>query len=205
MRGFLLGRIRAAGPVTSHVRPHGTHMRTAAVQDARIEIVPYDPSWPTRFQAERALLAEVLSPWLVAPIEHVGSTSVPGLPAKPIIDILVPVESLETSRASIELLRQIGYVYYPYKPEQMHWFCKPSPEVRTHHLHMVAYRSPVWVERLAFRDALRTNPDLTSQYAELKLRLAVEHRVDRERYTEAKSPFIQAALGRSQGEGESAA
>lgn len=179
-------------------------MRTAAAEDAPIEIVPYDPSWPARFQVEHALLAEVLSPWLVAPIEHVGSTSVLGLAAKPIIDILVPVESLEGSRPAIEPLRQLDYQYYPYKPEQMHWFCKPSPSVRTHHLHMVVYRSPVWVERLAFRDALRAHPELAAQYAELKLRLASQHRGDRELYTEAKAPFIESVLGRSRGEGSAA-
>lgn len=172
-------------------------MRTAAAaEDAPIVVVAYDPSWPARFQVEQALLAEILSPWLVAAIEHVGSTSVPGLVAKPIIDILVPVASLEGSRAAIEPLRQLGYQYYPYKPEQMHWFCKPSHSMRTHHLHMVVYRSSIWVERLAFRDALRAHPELAAQYAELKLQLAAQHRVDREQYTEAKGPFIQSVLER---------
>lgn len=181
-------------------------MRTAQpAEEAPIEVVAYDPSWPARFQAEQALLVEILSPLLVAPIEHVGSTSVPGLAAKPIIDILVPVESLEGSRAAIEPVRQLGYQYYPYKPEQMHWFCKPSPLVRTHHLHMVVYRSPVWVERLAFRDALRAHPQLAAQYAELKLRLAAQHRGDREQYTVAKGPFILSVLERWPGEGGSAA
>jgi GrpB-like predicted nucleotidyltransferase (UPF0157 family) len=74
----------------------------------------------------------------------------------------------------------------------MHWFCKPSPAQRTHHLHAVVHGGPVWRERLAFRDALRSDPALAAAYAELKRRLAVEHRMDREAYTQGKAPFIRA-------------
>ncbi|MCL4744469.1 MAG: GrpB family protein [Burkholderiaceae bacterium] len=171
-------------------------MRTSdAGSDAPVEVVPYDSSWPHRFLEEQALLAEILSPWLVAPVEHVGSTAVPGLLAKPIIDIAAPVASLEASRPAIEALRRLGYQHFPYKPEQMHWFCKPAPALRTHHLHLLPYGGVLWSERLAFRNALRANAELAAQYAELKLRLAALHRADREAYTDAKSEFILAALG----------
>ena len=72
----------------------------------------------------------------------------------------------------------------------MHWFCKPSPEFRTHHLHMVPIGSQLWNDRLAFRDALRGNPTLAAEYATLKTGLAVEFREDREAYTDAKTPFV---------------
>jgi GrpB-like predicted nucleotidyltransferase (UPF0157 family) len=111
---------------------------------APVEIVPYDESWSAKFEAERSLLEIVLAPWLVGTIEHIGSTAVARLPAKPVIDIMAPVHSIEASRASIEAAINAGYVYYPYKAEVMHWFCKPSPSLRTHHLHLIPLASPLW-------------------------------------------------------------
>jgi GrpB-like predicted nucleotidyltransferase (UPF0157 family) len=162
--------------------------------DAPIGVVAYDDSWPSRFEAERSLLENVLAPWLAGSIEHIGSTAVPLLPAKPVIDIMAPVHTLEASRAAIEAATSAGYVYYPYKAEVIHWFCKPSPHLRTHHLHLVPFGSPQWHQRLDFRDALRKSPALTAEYAELKLRLAEEFRLDREAYTEAKAPFVSRVL-----------
>jgi GrpB-like predicted nucleotidyltransferase (UPF0157 family) len=169
------------------------------MRDAEIEVVPYNPAWPSAFVAERDLLQAVLKPWLKGEIEHVGSTAVPGLAAKPIIDVLAPVESLEQSVGAIVAAVAAGYAHYPYKPEVMHWFCKPSPEVRTHHLHLVLHGSNVWVERLAFRDALRQDEALRSEYARLKLQLARQFKQDREAYTEAKGPFILAVLEATRG------
>ena len=84
------------------------------------------------FEAERARLQELLAPWLAdAPIEHVGSTAVPGLAAKPIIDIMAPVRGLAESRDAIEALKALDYMYAPYRSRVMHWFCKPSPRKRT--------------------------------------------------------------------------
>jgi GrpB-like predicted nucleotidyltransferase (UPF0157 family) len=162
--------------------------------DAPVQIEPYNVAWPAAFLAERELLAPVLGRWLAGPIEHVGSTAVPGLAAKPIIDIMAPVEDLESSRAALAELTKIGYCYAPYKAAQMHWLCKPSPELRTHHLHLVPFESDLWSERLAFRDLLASNPVVARDYVALKYRLAAAHRQDRERYTEAKGTFIESAL-----------
>jgi GrpB-like predicted nucleotidyltransferase (UPF0157 family) len=159
-----------------------------------VVIEPYDPQWPAMFEAERAALSAVLGPWLAGPIEHIGSTAVPGLPAKPVIDIMVAVEDLAASRPAIEALAPLSYCYFDYKAEVMHWLCKPSDLERTHHLHLVPFESPLWRERLAFRDALRREPALRAAYRDLKLRLAANHRDDREAYTEAKTAFIQRAL-----------
>ena len=93
-----------------------------------------------------------------------------------------------------EAAKTVGYCYYPYKPDQMHWFCKPTPAVRTHHLHLIPWKSQLWQERLAFRDALRMSPTLTEQYCNLKLSLAAQHGGDREAYTEAKAPFVASVL-----------
>ncbi len=159
--------------------------------DAPIEIVAYDPSWPVRFETEAALIRRSLAPWLAGSIQHVGSTAVPGLSAKPIIDIMAGVRSLEESRPAIEIAGAIGYCYAPYQADAKHWFCKPSPAIRTHHLHLVAVDSQEWVRVLAFRDYLRTHSAVATQYEALKRELADRHHLDREAYTEAKGPFIE--------------
>jgi GrpB-like predicted nucleotidyltransferase (UPF0157 family) len=157
-------------------------------------IEPYNPHWTLKFQTEREQLAEILAPWLSGPIEHVGSTAVPGLAAKPVIDIMAGVQSLEYSRAAIPVLERSGYCYTPYREDVMHWLCKPGPEIRTHHLHLVPYGSPLWKERLAFRDQLRADGNLADEYARLKRDLAKLHTDDREAYTAAKTPFVNKVL-----------
>jgi GrpB-like predicted nucleotidyltransferase (UPF0157 family) len=161
-----------------------------------VRIVPYDPAWPAEFETERVRLEAVLAPWLTGAIHHVGSTSVPGLGAKPVIDILAEVASLVESRAAIEPLRELSYWWFPYQEERMNWFCKPSPERRTHHLHLVVPGSGAWREELAFRDALRAEPETAHAYEALKRRLADEHTHDREAYTVAKTAFVESVLAR---------
>jgi GrpB-like predicted nucleotidyltransferase (UPF0157 family) len=162
--------------------------------EAPVHVVPYDPSWPARFEEERAVLEHALAPWLAGAIEHVGSTAVAGLAAKPVIDIMAPVHGLDVSRSGFPALSALGYLYAPYHADRMHWFCKPSPALRTHHLHLVPLHSPLWRERIAFRDYLRANPPRAAEYAALKRRLARRYRFDREAYTEAKEPFVRRIL-----------
>jgi len=158
--------------------------------EAPIEIAEADPAWPALFARERQALAQGIGPWLAGTIEHIGSTAVAGLPAKPVIDIMAGVVSLEASRPAIEAAAALGYCYFPYRPDTEHWFCKPSTAFRTHHLHLVPFGSEQWQGTLAFRDYLRSHPAEAAEYAALKRRLAQQHRDDREAYTEAKSPFI---------------
>jgi GrpB-like predicted nucleotidyltransferase (UPF0157 family) len=163
--------------------------------DAPVLIVPYDRDWPGRFEAERGLLMDAIGSWVVAgSIEHIGSTAIPGLDAKPVIDIMAGIESLDGSRGALAVLERHQYCYAPYRTEVMHWFCKPSPVHRTHHLHLVPLGSRLWTEQLAFRDYLRTHADVAMEYAALKRRLAEAHRLDREAYTDAKAPFVQRVL-----------
>lgn len=164
------------------------------MQEARIEVVPYTPAWPEMFAEEALLLGAALRPWLAGAIEHIGSTAVPGMAAKPVIDIMAPVVSLHDSRPAIQAVASLGYQFFPYKADVMHWFCKPSPMHRTHHLHLVPLHSALWRARLAFRDALRESPELAAQYRALKIRLAAQYATDREAYTEAKGPFIESVL-----------
>lgn len=161
---------------------------------APIQLISYDPEWPTRFKAEKSVLEKILGPWLWGSIEHVGSTAVPGLTAKPVIDIMVGIQSLERARPAIDVLVDHGYQYFPYKPDVMHWFCKPSDEFRTHHLHLIPYESQLWEDRIRFRDLLRANQTIANDYAALKQLLAVRYRYDREAYTQTKGPFIQQVL-----------
>jgi GrpB-like predicted nucleotidyltransferase (UPF0157 family) len=158
--------------------------------EAPVEIVPYDATWTRRFQEEADVLRRVLATWLVGVIEHIGSTAIPGLAAKPVIDIMVGVQSLDVSRPAIAAATEVGYCYAPYQAELEHWFCKPSPAFRTHHLHLVPVGSPQWLRPIAFRDYLRAHADVAGEYEALKRRLAHEHRLDREAYTQAKRPFI---------------
>jgi GrpB-like predicted nucleotidyltransferase (UPF0157 family) len=168
---------------------------TSAPQgEAPVEIVEYDPSWPSKFEAERVLLSSILAPWLGGPVEHVGSTAIPGMPAKPVIDIMAAVTALDESRPALAALAKSGYVYFPYRTEIMHWFCKPSAAFRTHHLHLVPFRSTRWTECLAFRDVLRRNQQLATEYAALKRSLASQFKFDREGYTQAKTPFVERVL-----------
>lgn len=176
--------------------PDGIATPAAAVtadvtsSEAPVEIVPYDPSWPERFDEEQKLLRRALALWLVGAIEHIGSTAVPGLAAKPVIDIMAGVETLDASRPAIAAVAGLGYCYAPYRPDSEHWFCKPSAAFRTHHLHLIPFDSPRWREAIAFRDYLRSNSDVAAEYERLKRRLAQEFHLDREAYTEAKGPFI---------------
>jgi GrpB-like predicted nucleotidyltransferase (UPF0157 family)/GNAT superfamily N-acetyltransferase len=168
------------------------------LEDEPIELSDYDPRWPGMFERERAALEVAIGPWASGGIHHVGSTAVPGLAAKPIVDILVGVESLDASRACFEPLASLDYLHAPYRSEEMHWFCKPHPSRRTHHLHLVPTDSDRFADELRFRDRLRADPDTARAYAKLKRELAVRFRDDREAYTDAKAGFIAEILAEPQ-------
>lgn len=162
-----------------------------------VAIAPYDPEWPTLFEAEARHLRACLPQNLIGRIEHFGSTAVPGLPAKPIIDMLVEVFSLdETRRRIAPILETQGYDYFwrpsagDDTPPFYAWFIKRNAAgARTHHIHMVEPDFEHW-DRLMFRDCLIRHPDLARQYADLKTRLAAEHPCDRVAYTKGKTAFI---------------
>lgn len=171
-----------------------------AAHDEPIRIVPYDRSWPAAFERERVILDRVLGTSAIGGIHHVGSTAVPGLPAKPIIDILVGVEDLESARVHIEALAALRYVYAPHRVDEMLWFCKPAPAARTHHLHLVPTGSARFRDELAFRDYLRKHPECADAYTRLKRELAARFRHDREAYTDAKADFVYEVSRRAQSE-----
>lgn len=162
-------------------------------------VVPYDPDWPRQFGAERALLAQVLAPWLTGDIHHVGSTAVPGLAAKPIVDMMAGVDNLAEARAAFGPLAAHGYVHAPHRPGISHHFAKPLIQVSEarYGLHLTEPGSDLWRERLAFRDALRGDAALAAEYAVLKLRLAQEHAADLVAYTAGKRELVGRVLART--------
>lgn len=158
-----------------------------------ITIVEYDPEWPEQYAAEETRIREAVGEH-VASVEHVGSTSVPGLGAKPIIDVMVGVETLADAEACIEPLERLGYDYCPEFEEAMpqrRYFRKTTPEVHTHHLHVVETTSEFWERHLLFRDYLRDHADVAQQYEDLKRELAEKHRHDVASYGAAKTSFIE--------------
>ncbi len=157
-----------------------------------VVVVDYDPRWPQRFEAEKARIEAALRDIAVV-VEHVGSTAVPGLAAKPILDIMVGVRRLADSERCVEPLDALGYEFRGDGGIPDHLFFRKG-QPRTHHLHMVEHRSAFWNDHISFRDRLRGEADLARRYGELKQRLATEYRTRRADYTEAKTPFIQAVL-----------
>ena len=173
--------------------------RIRRVTQEDVAVVPYDTEWPEQFRRERDHLESCLPRELVGRIEHFGSTAVPGLAAKPIIDVLVEVTSLDATRLTIvPILEGQGYDYF-WRPTHgddgppfYAWFIKrhPSTGVRTHHIHMVERHFVDHWERLLFRDYLRKHEDVAREYATLKRDLASTHPNDRIAYTRGKTEFI---------------
>jgi GrpB-like predicted nucleotidyltransferase (UPF0157 family) len=162
---------------------------------APIEILDYDASWPQRFAAEREAMVAALGEAMdgVAGIEHVGSTSVSGCAAKPVIDIMVGVRALAQGVRCITPIVSLGYdCVGEYGIPGRIYFRKGRP--RTHHVHLVEQGSDFWSRHLAFRDALRARPELVERYSALKRELAARFGSDRVGYTEAKTPFVEGVL-----------
>lgn len=138
----------------------------------------------------------------VVAIEHIGSTAVPGLGAKPVIDIMVGLRKISDARDCIGPLRRIGYEYVPELeaeiPERRYFHKGPSNVPKKHyHLHMVEIHSEFWNVHILFRDYLRTHSDAAQEYYKLKTELAAKHRLNREAYTEAKTSFIRSTIAKA--------
>jgi len=169
-------------------------LRAAIHEEVRLH--DPDPSWPARFALERERLLATL-PGVFIDLQHIGSTAVPGLPAKPIIDILAGVESMAVAEALAQPLCAAGYTTsaeFNATLADRQWFMRWADGHRTHHLHVVVHAAEAWRQRIDFRDALRRRPELAARYAALKAELAALHGADREAYTEAKADFVRRVL-----------
>ena len=164
-----------------------------------VGIVNYDPQWPVLYEEEKGRILDVIGRRIAA-IEHIGSTAVPELAAKPIIDIMIAVRRLADADECIEPLQDIGYEYvreFEVEMPERRFFRKGPPEERTYHIHMIELTSEFWERHLLFRDYLRTHPEVAQQYYQLKKELAARYGSDREAYAEAKTPFIESIVAKS--------
>jgi GrpB-like predicted nucleotidyltransferase (UPF0157 family) len=164
-----------------------------------IKLVAYDPAWPTMFEVEASEIRRVFGD-LALRVEHVGSTAVPGLLAKPVIDIQISVVSLVTLDPHLARLACLGYVHVPLGgfDRVYPFFQKPADWPCTHHVHLCASGSEQEARHLAFRNHLRAHPETARQYLELKQSLAAQHheatQESRESYSLAKSSFVETVL-----------
>ncbi len=166
-----------------------------AVDGDPIEVVAYDPNWADRFAAAERELRAALAPFVVE-IEHIGSTAIPGLAAKPVIDIQVGVQTLADTPEIVSAMQSLGYEYVPELEDQLpdrRYFRRWADGRRSHHVHLVERSNTDWWDRhVRFRDWLRNHDDDRDRYAELKVKLAATYRDDRWAYTDAKSDFVRA-------------
>ena len=163
-------------------------------------IEEYTSDWVKQFQEEREILKGIIGEKVIA-IEHIGSTSVEGLGAKPILDIAIGVNDLEVVSEFIEPLKQIGYefVYHKEFPERR-FFRKGQWRAGTHHVHIYKFQGEHWNNQILFRNYLRNNPDVSKEYHQLKVDLAEKFHLDKVSYTENKAPFIRYVLQKAKKE-----
>jgi GrpB-like predicted nucleotidyltransferase (UPF0157 family) len=167
-----------------------------------ITIRSHDPAWIESGRAECERLGQLLAPWLVDGVEHVGSTAVPGLAAKPIVDLIASVRDLKATTVdpARDLLVGNAWAYVPPELDERSWrrfFAKPDEAGRrpVAHLHLIPAGHTRWFDLLAFRDLLRHDAELAARYGSLKYALAQRYTDDREAYTDAKARFVSDALG----------
>jgi GrpB-like predicted nucleotidyltransferase (UPF0157 family) len=160
----------------------------------KVIVKPWNPRWASHYNGEAERLRRIFGPVLVS-VEHIGSTSVPGLAAKPIIDILVTATSLEEVERLTPMIEREGYAS---KGEQgvpgRRYFRKGSNLRHTHHVHVYRHGDSRYQAELLFRDFLRAHPERAREYQELKQRLAILFRRDPGAYTEGKTDFIKQVL-----------
>ncbi len=157
-----------------------------------IEIVEYEPRWATTYRQEKEIISVALKQEFID-IQHIGSTSVPGLSAKPIIDILIAVNKLNTPEKYSRHLQKIGYqyIYYAENIDRL-FFRKGTP--RTHHIHIVEYDSWTYWRHILFRDYLLAHPETAQHYEQLKRKMALKFKTDRDAYTNSKTAFIESIV-----------
>ncbi len=172
----------------------------------KVRIVVYNPNWPEVYKLERDKIKEKIGEY-IASIDHIGSTAVEGLVAKPIVDILIGLNSLDDAQFCIPKLEELNYEYVPefedVLPDRRYFRKPPTGQgSRDFHVHMVEIKTYFWKRQLILRDYLRKFPEVANEYGELKLRLASELQDNREAYTEGKTDFIMSILEKVEKETE---
>lgn len=159
---------------------------------SRVRLEPHRKEWQAEYRTEVAHVTSIIGDDILR-FEHVGSTAIEGLPAKPVIDMLAIVADLDAHRSIVEPLEEAGYELRS-EDENRLFFAKGPTDSRTHYLHVAEEGSEYATEMLAFRDHLRENPSIAASYANLKRSLADQFPEDRDSYTEHKSAFIEEVL-----------
>ena len=177
-------------PLDQNALLHGGSM--IGLERGVVRLQPYTSEWARLFEEEAARLQAAIGRY-VLDIQHVGSTSIPGMVAKPIIDIGIAVADFDEARVCTEPIEDLGYTFRgELGIPRRHYFRKGDP--RTHHIHMNEITSEAWQHHIGFRDLLISRPALAAEYAALKLKLARRFPTDREAYLAGKAPFIERAL-----------
>jgi GrpB-like predicted nucleotidyltransferase (UPF0157 family) len=171
----------------------GGHMTLGIIRRGVVRLVPHDPAWSAEFRRERVRIATAIGERAIA-IEHVGSTAIPGIHAKPVLDILVAIADLREANALEPAMQLLGYDFPGDIGIVGERLFGRGPEILTHLVHVVQACGPKWSEYLRFRDSLRADPDLAVQYDEVKRALARQYPDERAKYTEAKGKFIQSVV-----------
>jgi GrpB-like predicted nucleotidyltransferase (UPF0157 family) len=179
------------GPEIRFILSANSYSQQGKVSDDNVQLVDYDSAWPEKFEEMADRLRNAISPDIILRIEHYGSTAIPGIPAKPVIDILMEVPSFfEARRYLITLFNRLECEYWWYDEHMVFIIRDESTGIRTHHVHVAPKGHQVW-QGLAFRDYLRTHPGEAQRYADLKQQLAESHGNDREAYTDLKTDFVR--------------
>ena len=164
------------------------------LQRGSVKLVPYSSEWQSLFADEERILSASIGTY-VMDIQHVGSTAIPGLEAKPVIDIAIPVRQLEDVEKCIKPLECLGYEH---RADAGHpgrfFFAKGNPSRRTHYLHLVEWTSDSWKSYIRFRDYLRQHKEVAREYVRLKRELARKSQGNRAFYTPGKAEFIKSVL-----------
>ena len=197
------------GPDAASARSSGSGPQGSAARERwpawatrPLAVLAHDPAWGEAGEVERRRLQHLLAPWLTGEVEHVGSTAVPGLAAKPIIDLQAPVRELAVAPAVALRLAPDGWHDVPPELDSRPWrrfLVKVADGRRVAHLHLMLAEHPRWTEQIAFRDALLAAPARAAEYGALKEELARLHGHDREAYTAAKAEFIRSVLDEARG------
>jgi len=159
-----------------------------------VKLVPYDTNWANHFQEKKKKLSRILARDNLIAIEHIGSTSIPGLLAKPLIDILLTVKDLQKAKEWIPALEKIGYHYKDENDPRRLFFTEGPEEIRIAYIHIAQQGSEYVDEALAFRDYLLANPGAVHEYELLKIKLAKSYPKNRAEYTKSKEDFIQKVI-----------
>lgn len=163
-------------------------MNIIGLEKGTVRLEPHHPDWKRLFEAEKGRLQKAVGKH-VCDIQHVGSTAIPGIPAKPIIDIGIGVDNFEEASICVEPIKALGY---DYRGEcgipRRHFFVRGEP--RLFHIHMLEINGEEWDKHLLFRDYLVQHPEIAREYAKVKTGLAAEFANERENYTDGKAPFI---------------